>query len=53
MTHTELAARLGIEAESVNKLIEGSESLNEKTAVQLELILGIPRDFWLERERIY
>lgn len=53
MTQTELAERIGRPKEKLNSLIKGNDPLTLKTAVLLERVLGIPVNFWMEREREY
>lgn len=51
MSQYELAERLGKNIKNVNQIIKGKESISSETAIALEKVLGIPADFWLERER--
>lgn len=53
MNQYELAERMGRPVKTINEIIKGKEAITPSTAVQLERVLGIPADFWLERERQY
>jgi plasmid maintenance system antidote protein VapI/Zn-dependent peptidase ImmA (M78 family) len=53
MSQAELAERIGRPKEKLNGLIKGNEPLTLRTAVLLERVLGIPLEFWMEREREY
>lgn len=53
MNQYELAERLGKNVKNVNQIIKGKEPITTDTAIALEKVLGIPADFWLERERQY
>jgi len=53
MNQYELAERLGKNVKNVNQIIKGKESITTATAIALEKVLGIPADFWIERDRRY
>lgn len=53
MSQYELAERMGRPIKTVNEIIRGKESITPNTAIQLERVLGIKAEFWLERERLY
>jgi len=53
MSQQELAERMDRPAKTINEIIKGKEAITPQTALQLERVLGIPADFWIERERIY
>ncbi|MBU2445703.1 MAG: HigA family addiction module antidote protein [Bacteroidetes bacterium] len=53
MNQYELAERLGKNIKNVNQIIKGKEPITTDTAIALEKVLGVPADFWLERERQY
>jgi addiction module HigA family antidote len=53
MQQNELAERMNKNIKNINRIIAGEEAITEKTAVQLEEILGIPASFWLNRENNY
>lgn len=50
MTQADLAARLGKATSKVNDLISGKEPITLKTAMQLEKVLGISAEYWMNRE---
>lgn len=39
--------------EHVNELLEGKLEIGDYIAEDLERVLGVPKHFWLERERLY
>jgi HTH-type transcriptional regulator/antitoxin HigA len=53
MTQAELAKRIGKTPSKINDLITGKEPITVTTAVQLEKVLGIDAQFWLNRETLY
>ena len=53
MSQVELADRLGKTASKVHDLITGKEPITYNTALQLEKVLGIDAQFWLNREMNY
>ncbi|MDD3772027.1 MAG: ImmA/IrrE family metallo-endopeptidase [Weeksellaceae bacterium] len=53
MNQYELAERLGKNIKNVNQIIKGKEPITTSTAIALEKVLGIPADFWIERDRQY
>lgn len=53
MSQAELADRLGKTAPKVHDLITGKEPITYNTALQLEKVLGIDAQFWLNREMQY
>lgn len=53
MSQAELADRLGKTAPKVNDLISGKEPITYNTALQLEKVLGIEAQYWLNREMYY
>ncbi|MBI1769530.1 MAG: HigA family addiction module antidote protein [Bacteroidetes bacterium] len=53
MSQVELAQRTGKTASKVNDLITGKEPITVQTALQLEKVLGIDAQFWLNRETLY
>lgn len=48
-----LAERMGRTPKMINEIIKGKAPITEETALQLERVLGIPAQFWNNRERIY
>ncbi|MGE6221036.1 HigA family addiction module antitoxin [Nubsella zeaxanthinifaciens] len=53
MSQVELAERLGKTPAKVNDLISGKAPITVNTAMQLEKVLGIDMQFWLNREMKY
>lgn len=53
MNQAELAERMGKTPSKINDLISGKEPITVATAFQLEKVLGIAAQFWLNREMIY
>ncbi len=53
MSQAELAERMGRPKEKINDIVKGREPISIATAVQLEMVLGIPAGFWINRERAY
>jgi len=53
MSQVELAERMGKTPAKVNDLISGKAPITVNTAMQLEKVLGIDMQFWLNREMQY
>ena len=53
MSQAELADRLGKTPSKVNDLISGKEPITYTTSLQLEKVLGIEAQYWLNREMQY
>jgi HTH-type transcriptional regulator/antitoxin HigA len=53
MSQLELATRMARPEPAISEIITGKKSITADTALQLEMVLGISADFWLERERQY
>lgn len=53
MSQVELADRMGRTSPKINDLISGKEPITVVTAFQLEKVLGIDAQFWLNREMLY
>ncbi len=53
MSQAELADRIGKTPSKVNDLISGKEPITYTTALQLEKVLGIEAQYWLNREMLY
>lgn len=53
MSQAELAERMGKTPSKINDLISGKEPITVATALQLEKVLGIDAQFWLNRETLY
>ncbi|OFX59416.1 MAG: XRE family transcriptional regulator [Bacteroidetes bacterium GWA2_30_7] len=48
-----LAMRMGRPIKTINEIIKGKTAITPETAIQLERVLGIEANFWLEREKNY
>ncbi|ABL65965.1 HigA family addiction module antitoxin [Chlorobium phaeobacteroides] len=53
MTQAELAERMGRPKKTINEIIQGKAQITPETALQLERVVSIPADFWMELERRY
>jgi addiction module HigA family antidote len=53
MSQAELAERMGKTASKINDIISGKEPITVNTALQLEKVLNIEAQFWLNREMLY
>ncbi|MGB3295098.1 MAG: HigA family addiction module antitoxin [Phormidesmis sp.] len=53
MSSAELAERTGRPNTTIDKIIKGKAALTSETALQLERVLGIPAQFWNNREQQY
>ncbi len=52
-TRQELAERLGLDSQKIDRLIEGHTLLSEDIAFRLERVLGSTAAFWMRREALY
>ena len=53
MTQVELAARLGLSAEHVNQIANGSAAITTRTALGLEQVTRVPASLWSNLELNY
>jgi HTH-type transcriptional regulator / antitoxin HigA len=53
ITQVELARRMGRPLKTINEIINGKAMITPETALQLELVLGVPAVFWTNLERNY
>jgi HTH-type transcriptional regulator / antitoxin HigA len=53
MSQKEFAVRTGKPEQTIVKVINGESSLTSDMAVQFELVVGIPANFWLKRQQNY
>jgi addiction module HigA family antidote len=53
MSQAELARRLGRPKKTINEIIQGKAAITPETALQLDLVLGVPASFWNNREQQY
>ncbi|MBK8701329.1 MAG: ImmA/IrrE family metallo-endopeptidase [Saprospiraceae bacterium] len=48
-----LAMRMDRPIKTINEILKAKTAITPETAIQLELVLGIEAEFWLEREKNY
>ncbi len=53
ITQAQLAERMGRPKKTINEIINGKAAITSDTALQLELVLGIPASFWSALESNY
>jgi addiction module HigA family antidote len=53
MSQSELAQRMGRPKKTINEIIKGKAKITIDTSLQIQLVLGTPARFWIERERLY
>ena len=53
MSHKEFAGRMDLSEKHVSNLINGKVELTCNIALRLESVLGIPAQFWLNKENLY
>ena len=53
MSQKELAMRTGRPLKTINEIIHGKASITADTAIQLELVTGVPSTFWNNAQRNY
>jgi HTH-type transcriptional regulator / antitoxin HigA len=53
ISQAELARRMGVSKKHINELIKAKATLTPEIAMKLELVLGEPARFWLQREANY
>ena len=53
LSQADLATRMGRPVKTISEVINGKASITPETAVQLELVVGIPATFWNSREKAY
>ena len=51
MSQSELATRTGRPTKTINEIVKGKAAITPETALQFELVLGIPAGFWIAREQ--
>src|SRR5687767_629879 len=51
ITQAELATRMGRPLKTISEIVNGKAAITPETALQLELAVGVPADFWNARER--
>lgn len=50
MSQAELGTRMGRPKKTISEIMNGKAAITPETALQLELVLGVPARFWTERE---
>lgn len=53
LSQAELATRMGRPKKTINEIVKGKAAITPDTALELELVLGVPAPFWNARERNY
>jgi len=53
MSQAELAIRINRPLKTINEIIKGKTAITRDTAIQLEMALGVPASFWMNRQRHY
>jgi HTH-type transcriptional regulator / antitoxin HigA len=53
MSQADLAERTGRPKKTINEIVRGKAAITAETALQFELVLGIPAAFWTSREQQY
>jgi len=51
MTQADLANRTGRSPKMINEIIKGKAPITPETALQFEMVLGVPASFWNNREK--
>lgn len=53
MSQKEFASCIGMSEEHISRLIDGDTQLTPDVAYKLEMVLGVPAQFWINLEHIY
>ena len=53
MSQAELARRTNRPLKTINEIVKGKAAITPETAIQLELVMGIPASFWMNLESRY
>jgi addiction module HigA family antidote len=53
MSQSELARRMGRPIKTINEIVNAKAALTPETAIQLDLVLGIPASLWVNLEATY
>ena len=53
LSQAQLADRMGRPKKTINEIVRGLARITPETALELESVLGIAAEFWLNRERRY
>lgn len=50
ISQADLSARMGRPQKTISEIVNGKAAITTETALELELVLGVPAAFWLSRE---
>lgn len=53
LTQKEFAARMEMTEKHISRLLNGEVAMTTEMAIRLEMVLGVPAQFWLNLESIY
>lgn len=53
MTQADLATRMGRPKKTISEIVNGLAAITPESAIQLERVLGVPAEFWNNRETQY
>ena len=53
LTQVELATRMGRPQKTISEIVSGKAAITPETALELEMVLGVPARFWNTREQHY
>ena len=53
MSQSELAERMSRPKKTINEIIKGKAEITSETAIQLEYVLNVPANFWINLEKNY
>lgn len=53
LTQADLAERTGRPKKTINEIVQGKAPITPETAIQLQRVLNVSAQFWLQREAIY
>lgn len=53
LSQRELARRMGRPVQAINEIVLGKKQITAETALQLESVLGVPAEFWMNLEVNY
>jgi len=53
ISQADLAGRMGRPQKTISEIVNGKAAITPETALELELVLSIPAEFWIARERDY
>lgn len=53
MTQDELATQMGKPVRKIHRIVRGEEPITHRAALELEIVLDIPAQFWINLESAY